>query len=823
MRAHLVCLALVAAGCGGSYTNKDIELSLVVDDSVTDADLASVHTLDVAVTGDASATMTYTLGRPMARLEHLLVHFAAARGHVTVSVLARDGQSLVAMRGNSGDVDLELSGAHKAVATLRGLPSGMHQPSAIELLPAHFTLFTGQAVQLGTTGEMVTWSAADGGTVDDSGLYTAPATPGTYHVTAKSALYPTDQGTVTLDVLQSGIARYVGDAGGEGTVDGTGAAARVNQPQGIALDGNTVYFTDTGLAVRKLDLTTGAVTTIAGRVDQWQTVAGAGSNAGFSGISNLVYDGNGTVYVAEPFCPCIRAVGVATGQTTIVAGQLGMSGTMDGVGTAAQLHFPQGLAYDATKKLIYFSENESNTIRTFDPATGKVTTIAGVAGTAGAADGAAATATFADPWHLVLDGNALFVWDVDNHRIRKLDLGAMTVSTVAKDIDTTAITSAGPGQLALGTPLRTVDEQSGTVTAVNDMNGQPMNDYFNAFVRAPDGSYLAGAIVQLERFDPASKTRTFLAGWNGDWAETDGRRAAARIDSFAAFTVRASDGSIYGHDNRIFRIDPTGNLTTIAMNANIQSNGGMTFGADGMMYVADSYRQVIFRVDVDHGGKITTFAGQLGKAGYADGPALAAQFNDPEGLAVDGNTLYVADEGNRVIRAVDLTTGTVSTFAGAAGMCGNVDMPGTQARFCGPSDVLADGNGNLYVADFDNQTIRKIVLAGAGVSTVAGTQGMNGFADGTGATVRFFGPRRLALDKSRAYLYVAELDNDDIRRVDLATGAVTTVAGGPGKAQVVEGALPGAINQPGSIALAPTGELLVAVPRENAIEQIRLP
>src|SRR5207248_259123 len=145
-----------------------------------------------AVTGADTAVMTYPLTRPLARAERMIVHFSSAKGQVTVSVLARDEQAMVVMRGASPSVNLESSGPHPTSATLLIPATGAHSASGIELAPPSFTLFTGQSLLLASKNEMVTWSATDGGAVDDSGMFTAPATPGTYHAVATSVLYPTD-------------------------------------------------------------------------------------------------------------------------------------------------------------------------------------------------------------------------------------------------------------------------------------------------------------------------------------------------------------------------------------------------------------------------------------------------------------------------------------------------------------------------------------------------------------------------------------------------------------------------------------------------------
>lgn len=160
----------------------------------------------------------------------------------------------------------------------------------------------------------------------------------------------------------------------------------------------------------------------------------------------------------------------------------------------------------------------------------------------------------------------------------------------------------------------------------------------------------------------------------------------------------------------------------------------------------------------------------------------------------------------------------VSTLAGTAGMGGLVDMPGAAARFNGPRGITYDGSGALYVAS--NNAVRKIVISGAVVSTLAGGDAP-GFADGTGGAAKFFVPLRLTFDNAKQNLYVADARNTAIRQVTLG-GAVTTVAGARAKAYLATGALPGA-NEPAALVFTPAGDLLVAVPREQTILQIRLP
>jgi hypothetical protein len=150
-----------------------------------------------------------------------------------------------------------------------------------------------------------------------------------------------------------------------------------------------------------------------------------------------------------------------------------------------------------------------------------------------------------------------------------------------------------------------------------------------------------------------------------------------------------------------------------------------------------------------------------GITGSADGTGTAVTFNYPRGITSDGINLYVADYGNRIIRQIVIATGVVSTLAGTAGTAGAADGTGTAATFNYPWSITSDGT-NLYVADFGNSTIRKIVISTGVVSILAGTAGVRGAADGTGTAATFYRPQGITSDGSS--LYVTDSGNT-IRKI----------------------------------------------------------
>jgi sugar lactone lactonase YvrE/chitodextrinase len=194
------------------------------------------------------------------------------------------------------------------------------------------------------------------------------------------------------------------------------------------------------------------------------------------------------------------------------------------------------------------------------------------------------------------------------------------------------------------------------------------------------------------------------------------------------------------------------------------------------LYVSEWADNVIRKMNLST-LEVTTFAGSAGVSGSADGTGLDARFNRIYGLAVAGDSLYVCDDNNSTIRKIVLTTGEVSTFAGTAGESGSADGIGGDAGFNRPAGMTTDGT-NLYVCDSYNKTVRKIVIATREVTTLAGTAGVVGSADGTGPAASFRQPMAIATDGTN--LYVAETSNYTIRKIVIATAEVTTLAGTAG-------------------------------------------
>jgi sugar lactone lactonase YvrE len=162
----------------------------------------------------------------------------------------------------------------------------------------------------------------------------------------------------------------------------------------------------------------------------------------------------------------------------------------------------------------------------------------------------------------------------------------------------------------------------------------------------------------------------------------------------------------------------------------------------------------------------------------------------------------------------------VTTLAGTAGMAGSADGTGSAALFNYPQGVAVDGAGNVYVADSGNHTIRKVVVQSGVVTTLAGTVGMTGSTDGTGSAALFSTPLGVAVDGA-GNLYISDSVNRTLRKMALSSGSVTTLVGAAGQQGVKLGQLRGSLNSPAGVAVTSAGVLFIVDKSENAVLAVR--
>ena len=274
---------------------------------------------------------------------------------------------------------------------------------------------------------------------------------------------------------------------------------------------------------------------------------------------------------------------------------------------------------------------------------------------------------------------------------------------------------------------------------------------------------------RIRKITPAGIVTTFAG--SGTAGFTNGTGAAASFNQPYALAIDASNNLYVGDrlNYSIRKITAAGVVTTIAGNGvsgMVDATGsaarfgepiGLVVDATGNIFVGDYFNNRIRKITA--AGVVTTFAGS--SSGFVDGTGTAAAFNNPFGLAFDAaGNLYVADSHNFAIRKVT-TAGVVTTLAGN-GSAGSANGTGSAATFSRPIGITVDANGNVYECDLDNHTIRKITATGV-VTTFAGTTGVRGATDGVTAT--FDNPVGVFSDNSNSVLYVADFANNRIRKI----------------------------------------------------------
>ncbi|PWU19678.1 MAG: hypothetical protein C5B50_06100 [Verrucomicrobia bacterium] len=744
-------------------------------------------------------------------------------------------------------------------------------------LPSGLSLING--TMLSTLAGLAGYS----GTNDGTGSSARFLLPGGVGVDVTGNVYVADTANSTIRKITpaGAVTTLAGLPGSIGSADGTGSNARFNHPYGVAVDAaGSLYVADTyNSTVRKVT-PAGVVTTLAGLAGSTGSTDATGSNARFNFPWGIAVDSSGTLYVADTSNNTIRKV-TTGGVVTTLAGQAGSSGSSDGTGGGARFATPSSVAVDSLGN-VYVADTGNSTIRKSTPA-GVVTTFAGLAGAFGTADGTGSNARFDEPYGVAVDlvGN-VYVADSLNDTVRKITASAV-VTTIA-GLPLNPGSTDGPGSNArFYFPFGLVADGAGSVFVVDQnmgnirkivqtglLSGKPLSLGTNAFtIMATDTNGCVGTksyTLQVSTcpaigISPAILSNAFagvpysqiLTATNGltpyAFNLTSGALPAgialtntATVSTFAGATGQAGSGdgigtntlfkgptgvavdtlgNLYIADNgnsTIRKITPSGVASTLAgLAGNVGSSDGggsvarfnqpfsVAVDVSGNVYVADTFNDTIRKITP--AGVVSTLAGQAGHSGSADGTSNA-RFFSPSAVAVDtAGNVYVADYGNDTIRKIT-PGGSVSTLAGLALTPGSADGTGSNARFNNPAGVAVDTAGNVYVSDYGNFTIRKITSGGV-VTTLAGQVGSSGTADGTNSTARFTHAEGVVLDPA-GNLYIADTDNASIRKLTPA-GVVTTLLGSGGNAGSADGIGNGArFNLPTDVALDGSGNLYVA-------------
>ncbi|MFZ4797623.1 MAG: SBBP repeat-containing protein [Bacteroidia bacterium] len=542
-------------------------------------------------------------------------------------------------------------------------------------------------------------------------------------------------------------------------------AANLNTPTGLTVDSaGNLYIADChNHRIRKVN-TSGMITTIAGN-----GTAGFVADGGLANLSYLYYpngvtvDASGNLFIADSYNHRIRKVNLSTGIITTVAGN-GTSGfNGDGsTATAAILSYPSSISIDRLGNL-YIAGN-GNRIRKVNASTGIISTVAGISSSGFGGDGSlATTASLYDPSNVTIDtiGN-LYIADYGNKRIRKVNVSTGIISTIAGngnsqfsgDGDTAIFANlVNPTGITLDASKNLYISDNGNfrIRKVNHNTG-----IISSFAGNGIYGYVGdgGAANSANLSSPVGLVTDKLGNlYIDDQNNNRIRKVNANTNIISNY---AGDGTkSFGGDN------------SAATSAYLYLPQGLAIDTSGNIYIADVSNNRIRKVNASN-GIISTVAGN-GISGFAgDGShAFFARLNNPTGVAVDAaNNIYIADQLNHRIRKIIDNSGIISTIAGngTAGFGGD-GAEGTSANLLYPSSVAVDDSGNVYFSDNGNNRIRKVNAITGIIATVVGN-GIAGFGGDGGAAIlaSLNNPNAIAIDVS-GDLYISDYGNNRIRKV----------------------------------------------------------
>jgi sugar lactone lactonase YvrE len=566
-------------------------------------------------------------------------------------------------------------------------------------------------------------------------------------------------------VASGSVTTWAGADNAAGNVNGAPTTARFNTPSGIGVDAsqNQVLIADTA---------NGSIRAIPFSFVGGNLVAGSVSSrySGLTSPTTVHVSENRSVAVAETGLDRVRVYNAGSSREAIFGGT---SGNLNGDGNLARFFRPLGIT--SIGNTFYVADTGNAQVRRIKLKDGAAPllaanwTVSVLAGSGNAffQDGSGTTAAFGNVADLATDNQS---------RLVAADSGSNAVRQIVSD-----------GSFDFGTPDGTGGGEAALVnlTGIADLNGlqRPYIDLDKTIqpgetVDAGEWQFSIPPGVSAFRFAVTVEAATpFYAGLEAVLNPTLGPGSPNVV---AQFLNRPSANPVF-----------TGTLETVWFTS---ANGSLAYDRAGNLYCADYFSTTIRRITPT--GRVTTVAGRENSPGIVDGSGTQARLDSPTAVLVneDGTEIFVADSLGEVIRRIALTSGsdpgnadnwTVTTIAGSAGVAGDANGSGAQARFRFPSGLAALNTDAIFICESTGNRIRLLKYIGGNRSlpaswTVEGVcgsaVGTAGFADTFGANARFNNPNKIALTKSGALL-VADSNNNRIRSVDTRTTLVTTLAG----------------------------------------------
>ncbi|HEY0307806.1 MAG TPA: Ig-like domain repeat protein [Acidobacteriaceae bacterium] len=855
--------------------------------------------------GDGKQAISATLNQPRAIAVDAQgnLYIAEYAGNVVRKVTTAGIISTYVGTGASGSSG---NGGAATSAKLNG-PYGINLDAVGRLYIA--SLGDNTVRKVDTTGIITQVAGTGSGYTGDGGLATAAALSGPRHVATDAGgnIYIADTGNFVVRKVDTNgvITTLAGSHVSGNTGDGGAAnAGTFNQLYGVTLDANAnLYLADLSAnVIRKITVSTGSLTFAAQLLHTTSTVHSATvTNAGGQPLTlnNIALTGATFALAASGGTDCTATtvllpgascqigivfspvtLGTLGGQVTITDNSGGVSGSqqviqLTGFGTLVPTTTSLTITPSVVTKGDFVTFTAAVAITTppgpgAQPS-GTVSFMNGttVLGTAPVVSGAAIFTTNAllrGSYSVVATysgdtnfnpGSSSAVALMVNGISSATMLSAAVGSVAQGQSDLLTATISAPGAIS---PTGTVNFLSGSVIVATATVGAGgiASASVSFLLSGPqavvasysgDASYdpsvstpllisvTAGPIATLTPGLISTIAGTGSSGYSGD----GGRAIAAVIHGPIGGMVVDGSGNLYFPDtsnNCIRKITPSGIITTVAGSSSAGSTGDgglatsarlslprqVAVDAAGNLYIADYYNSRIRKVDTS--GIITTLAG-TGTSGSGSGfggdggPSTAAQLNFPTGVAVDAaGNVYIADTNNQRVRKID-TTGTITTIAGTgtAGFSGDTG-PASSAQLSAPSGLAIDSAGNLYIADTNNNRVRKISTAGT-ITTAAGKAGGAYTGDGGLATAaQLNGPNALAVDAA-GDLFISDVKNNVLRKVD-ATGYISTVAGSnvAGYAGDGGGATAALVTGPTGVGVDALGDIFIADSTNDVLREI---
>jgi uncharacterized protein (TIGR03437 family) len=648
---------------------------------------------------------------------------------------------------------------------------------------------------------------------------TSDASGNIYFASSNNCVFKLSPSGVLALVAGNSRAGFSGDGG-------PAVNAQLNSPQGVALDhSGNLYISDSLNNRIRMVTPQGIISTFAGNGSSSPDSVPGSFNDGGPATQGLLKrpqgvatDSAGNVYIADTGDNLIREV-TTDGLIHSIAGD-GYPGYYgeDGPAVIAELHTPSDVAVD-TSNNVWIADTVNEYIREIVASTGYIHHIVGNNGTPNpgpgtegyTGDGAAGQlATLYSPVGVALDSTGnLYIVEQGDSRIREVNNQTTTMTFPGTNLKV----EAGWIETVVGTDI--IGFSSSNTTA----NATPLN-YPTGVTVDPSSNMFISDTLNLRLRKVANNVISTAAG-NGlfSYGGDGGAAASAQLNAPQGVAVDPS-GNLYIADtsnNAIRKVAANGIISTVAGtgisggaaagNGANQFNGPLGMAADsgGNVYIADSQNARV--VKLSSGGIQTVVAGS-GTAGYGGdgGAATSAQFNSPTGVAVDSSgNLYIADFGNNRIRKVS-ASGTVTTIAGNgnSGYSGDGGLA-TGALLNLAQGVAVDGAGNVYIADTGNNAIRRVTPAGI-INTIA----------------LIVNPVAIATD-SLGNLYVTDAGSLVYQIYPLSNPIVVTIGGNGSNGYAGDGGLgtSAQLNGPTGVAVDTHGNIFVADTSNNAVRELQ--